>query len=87
MSDVLSTGASNTANDRSITPGALRMRASRQRRRAGLRCITLDLRESDIGRLIELGHLRDAHRADNNKVLAAQYRFLDRSALGGGHHR
>ena len=52
-----------------------------------MRCITLDLRESEIGHLIELGYLRDADRNDNNQVLAALYRFLDRSALGGAHRR
>jgi hypothetical protein len=77
----------NTATEPRITPGAMRMRASRQRRRAGLRCITLDLREKEIDRLIELGYLKDADRNDNNQVLAALYRFLDRSALGDRHHR
>jgi len=52
------------------------MRASRQRRRAGLRCITLDLREAEIDRLIELGYLGDANRDDKNQVLLALYRFF-----------
>ena len=77
----------NTATETRITPGAMRMRASRQRRRAGLRCITVDLRKSEIDHLIELGYLRDTDRNDNNQVLAALYRFLDRSALGDRHHR
>ena len=76
-----------TSTEPRITAGALRMRASRQRRRAGLRCITLDLRESEIDRLIELGYLLGADRNDKNQVLVALYRFLDRSALGGGHRR
>src|SRR3954470_3562917 len=45
------------ATDTRITPGAQRMRESRRRRREGLRCITLDLRATEIDRLIELGHL------------------------------
>jgi len=54
-----------------ITAGALRMRAHRQRRREGLRCVTLDLRDVEIDRLIELGHLRQADREDKNAVLLA----------------
>ena len=61
---------------------AERMRASRQRRREGLRCITLELRETEIDRLIELGHLRRGDQEDRNQVLLALYRFLDYSALG-----
>ena len=68
-----------------ITAGALRMRASRQRRREGLRCVTLDLRESEIERLVQLGHLRQTERHDKNAVLLALYQFLDHSALGGAH--
>ena len=34
------------------------MRASRRRRREGFHCITLDLRDCEINRLIDLGHLR-----------------------------
>ena len=75
----------NTATEPCITPGALRMRASRQRRGAGLRCITIDLREVEIDRLIELGYLLDADRDDKNQVLLALYRFLDNSALGGAY--
>jgi hypothetical protein len=75
----------NTVSETRISPGALRMHASRQRKRAGLRCITVDLREKEIDRLTELGYLRDANRNDNNQVLAALYRFLDKGALGGAH--
>ena len=68
-----------------ITAGAVRMRASRQRRRAGLRCVTLDLRATEIDRLIEFGHLEEAARDDKNQVLLALYRFLDKSDLGRAH--
>lgn len=69
----------------SITPGAVRMRASRQRRRQRMRCITLDIREAEIKRLVDLGHLRAEHRDDKNELLLALYRFLDASALGDPH--
>ena len=72
-------------DDTRITPGALRMRASRRRRREGLRCVTLDLRKNEIERLIQLGHLRPIDREDRNQVLLALYCFLDQSPLGDAH--
>ena len=80
MSDKQSMG-----NDTRITAGALRMRSSRRRRREGLRCVTLDLRKSEIDRLIQLGHLRQTDREDRNQVLLALYCFLDQSPLGDAH--
>lgn len=61
------------------------MRATRRRRREGLRCITLDLRDSVTDRLIRLSYLRSDEREDKNELLLALYRFLDHSALGGAH--
>jgi hypothetical protein len=61
------------------------MRETRRRRQEGLRCMTLDLRDAEIDRLIALGHLRQADREDKNEVLLALYRFLDESTLGGAH--
>jgi hypothetical protein len=61
------------------------MRASRERRRAGFRCYTVEMRETEINRLIELGYLSEKDRDDKDEVLVALYRFLDRSALGGAH--
>ena len=72
----------NTTKEARITAGALRMRETRRRRREGLRCITLNIRDVEIDRLIELGHLRQDDRDDKNVVLLALYRFLDSSALG-----
>jgi len=76
---------SDAAKETRITDGARRMRAHRQRRREGLQCLTLDLRDAEISRLIELGHLRPADRDDKNQVLLALYQFLDRSPLGDPH--
>jgi len=45
------------ACEKRITAGARRMRAHRQRRREGLRCVTLDLREREIDQLIALDYL------------------------------
>ena len=61
---------------------AERMARHRARRREGMRCVTLDLREAELDRLVELGHLRQEHREDQNEILLALYRFLDQSELG-----
>lgn len=57
-----------------VAPGALRMRASRQRRRERRRCVILDVRETEIDdRLVALGFLHTADRDDQNEVLLALY--------------
>ena len=50
-----------------------------------MRCVTLDLREGEIDRLVELGHLRQDDREDQNEILLALYRFFDESELGDPH--
>ena len=47
-----------------------------------MRCVTLDLRETEVDRLVELGHLKQEDREDKNKLMLALYRFLDQSDLG-----
>jgi len=42
-----------TDNTSQSTPAAERMRAHRSRRRAGLRCLTIELRETEIDVLIQ----------------------------------
>jgi hypothetical protein len=68
-----------------LSKAAERMRRHRARRREGLRCATLDLRETEIDRLVELGHLRQAERENPNEIVLALYRFLDQSELGDPH--
>jgi hypothetical protein len=63
------------------SPAAERMRRHRARRRDGMRCVTLDLREAEIDRLVELGHLRPDDRENQNELMLALYRFLDQSVL------
>jgi len=82
MFDCSPSESCNRTKQARITAGALRMRETRRLRRVGLRCITLDLRDVEIDRLVELGHLRKDDRDDKNAVLLALYRFLDSSALG-----
>ena len=63
--------------------GTSRMRLHRARRSAGLRCLTLEVRETEIAALIRKGLLRPDSRQDNAAVRNAFYSLLDRH-LGGG---
>jgi hypothetical protein len=57
---------------------ALRMRRHRERRREGLRCMTIELRETEVSALIRKGFLNEAARNDRRAVFGAFYGFLDR---------
>jgi hypothetical protein len=65
-----------------IAPAAERMRRHRQRRREGLRCLLIQLRETEIDALIGKGLLEPETRNDRKAILAGLYAFLDRT-LGG----
>jgi hypothetical protein len=58
---------------------ALRMRRHRERRRDGLRCMTVELRETEVTALIRRGLLKGETRNDRSAVKAAFYQFLDRT--------
>ena len=61
-----------------ISPAAERMRRHRQRRRDGLRSLTIEVREAEIDALISSGFLEKGSRNDANAVTQALYRVLDR---------
>jgi hypothetical protein len=82
VEDILPDQVYVSPDDAGITAGALRMRYSRQRRRDGLRCLLVELRDAEINRLIALGYLEANDREDRTEVLLAVYRFLEDSALG-----
>jgi hypothetical protein len=54
------------------------MRRSRRRRRDGLRSLRIELRETEIDKLIRSGHLERDSRDDPHAVLSAIYRVFDR---------
>ena len=58
---------------------AQRMRLHRQRRKTGLRCVTVELRATEIEALIRKGLLKDVTRNDRQAVLDAIYAHLDRT--------
>lgn len=59
------------------SPGALRMARHRNRRRKGLRCITIEVRETEITTLKERGWLSSEDREDRMAVQKALYSFFD----------
>ena len=63
------------------TAAAQRMRRHRQRRRDGLRCLVIELRETEIDAFIRMGLLEPEMRNDRIAVSQALYAHLD-STLG-----
>ena len=59
------------------------MRLHRARKRSGLRCLTLEIRETEIAALIRKGLLRPDSGQDNTAIRSAFYSLLARH-LGGG---
>jgi hypothetical protein len=57
--------------------GAARMARSRERRRKGLRCVSIELREAEIDTLIRRGRLSPDDRANVAAMQNALYGFLD----------
>ena len=58
---------------------AERMRRHRERRRDGLRCLTIELRETEIEALIRKGMLKVDARNDLDAICDALYAHLERT--------
>ena len=56
---------------------AERVRLHRQRRKEALRCLTIELRETEVDALIRRGLLKADARNDRLAVMNALYRHLD----------
>jgi hypothetical protein len=63
----------------SLSPAAERMRLHRERRRHGLRCVTIELRETEIDELVRRGLLKPETRNDPEAIVGAIYAHLDRT--------
>jgi hypothetical protein len=61
------------------TRAAERMRRCRQRRRDGLRCYRLELRNNEIEALVRLQLLSAGEQTNRVAVIKAMYAFLDRT--------
>jgi hypothetical protein len=59
------------------SPAAERMRRHRERQRDGLRCLTIELRETEIDALIQKGLLTEDNRQNPEAIITALYDFLD----------
>ena len=62
-----------------LSPAAERMRLFRERRRKGLRCVTIELHEDEIDALVRMGLLRTEMRNDPIAVSTALYAHFDRT--------
>jgi hypothetical protein len=69
--------ASAAAEGTVCSPAAERMRRHRERRRDGLRCLTVEIRENEIDALIRMKFLQSEMRNSRNAILDAFYNFLD----------
>ena len=61
------------------SPAAERMRRHRERRRDGLRCLMIELRETEIDTLARNGFLKADARNDLRSIELAVYEFLERT--------
>ena len=55
------------------------MRRHRERRRDGLRCLVIELHETEIDTLIRIGLLKNEMRNDLGAVIDALYAYLDQT--------
>ena len=60
------------------SPAAERMRLHRERKRYGLRCLMIELRETEIDTLIKKQLLKGEMRNDTSAIIDALYSFLER---------
>jgi hypothetical protein len=68
-----------TAAPATRSTAAERMRAHRQRRRDGLHCLTIELRETEIDALIRKGMMKPDARNDQQAIRDALYAHLERT--------
>ena len=64
---------------RTYSPAAERMRRHRERRKNELRCLTIQIRESEIDALARKGFLQADARNDTKSILVALYEFFERT--------
>jgi hypothetical protein len=56
---------------------AERMRAHRERKKSGMRCAMIELRETEIDALIRKGFLKSDARNDKTQITDAIYAYFD----------
>ena len=78
-SNVTGTVKASTTGPVALSPAAERMGLFRERRRKGLRCVTIELHEDEIDALVRMGLLNVEMRNDANAIIEAMYAFFDRT--------
>ncbi len=66
-------------SEQSISPAAARMRRHRKLRRDGLRCLTIQLRETEIDVLICRALLKPEMRHSKNAIIDALHAYFDQT--------
>jgi hypothetical protein len=66
-----------TAEPIDRSPAAERMRAHRERKKSGMRCVIIELRETEIEALIRKGFLKSDGRNDKIEIADALYAYFD----------
>ena len=74
-----STATPSTNAPAAPSAAAQRMRLHRERRRLGLRCLSIQLRETEVEALIHKGLLNTEMRNDPIAVVEALYAHLERT--------
>jgi hypothetical protein len=59
------------------SPAAERMRTHRERKKNGMRCLMIEIRETEIDALIRKGFLKADARNDTGTIIDALYAFFD----------
>jgi hypothetical protein len=68
-----------TAPPATRSAAAERMRRHRERQRDGLRCLIVELRQTEIDTLVRNGFLKTDARDDLRSIEMALYEFLERT--------
>jgi hypothetical protein len=61
------------------SPAAERMRLYRERRRQGLRCLIIEISETEIDAFVHMGLLKAEMRGDGEAISVALYEHLNRT--------
>jgi hypothetical protein len=64
-----------------FSQSAVRMRRHRQRRRDGMRCLIVELRETEIKVLVRRGYLNKETRNDERAIIEALYAHLENTLV------
>ena len=68
-----------TVESAPVSAAAARMRAYRERRRQGLRCVTVQLRATELDELVRRGLLPSETRNDVTAIVRALHYHFDRT--------